>query len=64
MVDLAVELLDQRSDELIAILISEGLVSLHGFDQLSQLFNLPGLVLVFVDLVIRLTLDLLFQLLD
>jgi len=59
MVDLAVKLLDQRSDELIIILISQGLVSPHGFNQLRQLFNLPILDLISIDSVIYLTLSLL-----
>jgi len=59
MVDLAVKLLDQRSDELIVILISQGLVSPHGFNQLRQLFNLPILDLISIDSVIYLTLSLL-----
>jgi hypothetical protein len=64
MVDLAVELLDQRSDELIIILISQGLVSPHAFNQLRQLCNLPILDLIFIDCVIHLTLSLLLELLD
>ena len=64
MVDLAVELLDQRSDELIVILISQGLVSPHGFNQLRQLLNLPILDLIFIDCVIHPTLSLLLELLD
>jgi len=64
MVDLAVKLLDQRSDELIVILISQGLVSPHGFNQLRQLFNLPILDLIFIDFLIHLTLTLLLELLD